>query len=229
MTPAEWDAVTSQWQAFCTAMATVPGPTWVSDPHALARAEDKALQIHEARRVGFTVPETMWTNDRTAAEGVLARWGRPAFVKSVATAYWEEDVAATFVFGRQVASSDLPSSTRLAAAPLAFQELVSDKVDIRITIVGEEAFAAECEASPSGDWRLERGALWREHDVPTDIADMAVTLVRRLDLQFAGIDLVRSARGEYTFLEVNPNGEWGWLEKNVGLPIAATLADLLTA
>jgi hypothetical protein len=34
--------------------------------------------------------------------------------------------------------------------------------------------------------------------------------------------------GEYVFAEINPNGQWLWIEQATGLPIAEALADLLT-
>lgn len=63
------------------------------------------------------------------------------------------------------------------------------------------------------------------HELPAAIAEQAIALVRALGLRFAGIDLILS-REHYVFVELNPNGEWGWLEK-AGLPLAAALADEL--
>ena len=34
--------------------------------------------------------------------------------------------------------------------------------------------------------------------------------------------------GEFVFLELNPNGQWLWLEYELGMPLVATMADLLT-
>lgn len=30
------------------------------------------------------------------------------------------------------------------------------------------------------------------------------------------------------FLEINPNGQWAWLQDATGLPISAAIADALT-
>jgi hypothetical protein len=30
------------------------------------------------------------------------------------------------------------------------------------------------------------------------------------------------------FLDLNPNGQWLWLEEELGLPLVASMADLLT-
>jgi glutathione synthase/RimK-type ligase-like ATP-grasp enzyme len=46
-----------------------------------------------------------------------------------------------------------------------------------------------------------------------------------LGLTYAAIDLALS-NGEYWFIEVNPTGEWGWLD-GAERPIAAAIAEEL--
>ena len=40
-------------------------------------------------------------------------------------------------------------------------------------------------------------------------------------------DLIVTPAGETVFLELNPSGEWGMLERDLGLPIGAALAEEL--
>ena len=55
-----------------------------------------------------------------------------------------------------------------------------------------------------------------------------MALVHELGLRFAAIDLLADVDGRHWFLELNPNGEWGWLQQQAGLPLADALADELT-
>jgi glutathione synthase/RimK-type ligase-like ATP-grasp enzyme len=48
-----------------------------------------------------------------------------------------------------------------------------------------------------------------------------------LGLVYGAIDLICTPAGEYVFLEVNPGGEWGMLERDLGLPIADAIARAL--
>jgi len=41
--------------------------------------------------------------------------------------------------------------------------------------------------------------------------------------------LIRRPDGAHVFLEVNPTGEWGMLERDLGLPIADAIAEELIA
>ena len=40
--------------------------------------------------------------------------------------------------------------------------------------------------------------------------------------------LIVTPAGEFVFLELNPNGQWLWLELALGLPLVTSMADLLT-
>jgi hypothetical protein len=221
----ERQTIIDQWQAFAEGLASVRGPLWVSEPSAIASAEGKAEQIGAALRTGFAVPETMWTNDLDQARAFATR--RKSVVKTVTVAHWESDGEAAFVFATALAPDDLPSRAQVfAAAPAALQTRIDPKRDIRVTVVGSAVYAAETSVSQL-DWRVTPDVAWRRHELPPVIANYCRSLVDELRLRFGGIDLALDAEGSYWFLEINPNGEWGWLEA-CGLPISSALADVLT-
>jgi glutathione synthase/RimK-type ligase-like ATP-grasp enzyme len=225
------DAIGDQWRSFVAALATVPGPVWVSAPDRIREAENKALQLSRANALGMGVPETLWTNDTDEAADFIGRCGGVAVVKSVATAWWEEANTGRFVFASLVERGDLPEARRLAAAPVCLQQPVLPKRDVRVTVVGDTVLAARRELPPvSGseplDWRRAPEQAWSTHNLPADVADRCRALVAGFGLGFSGIDFALDDQGEHWLLELNPNGEWGWLQR-VGLPVAEALADAL--
>jgi glutathione synthase/RimK-type ligase-like ATP-grasp enzyme len=168
-------------------------------------------------------PDTLWTNSRAAAARAL---GHRGVVKSVATAYWEDD-GSYFVFADRMSADELPDQENVSHQPIAIQEEISPKRDVRITVVGDRVFAAELpRPSETLDWRREDPQQWREHVLPARVAEQAKALISRFGLRFGAID-VALTDARYVFIELNPNGEWGWLQK-AGLPIAAAIADELT-
>lgn len=228
-------ALKDQWWAFLVALAAVPGPVWVSDPHAVRAAEDKARQLVLAEELGLNVPETVWSNARTEAVNAIGRWGGRAVVKSVTSAWWESEGRGWFVFARLVGVEDLPGPEELASAPLCFQQPIVPKRDIRVTVVGRRAMAAirgldsrSADGEQGVDWRRTPDAPWTPCQIPAEIASRCVALTEGLGLKFSGIDLALDDLDRYWFLESNPNGEWGWLQR-AGLPIAQTLAEELTS
>ena len=45
-----------------------------------------------------------------------------------------------------------------------------------------------------------------------------------LGLTFGAIDLILTPQGDHIFLEINPAGQWAWLQDSTGDPIAKTIA-----
>lgn len=224
------EAVADQWRAFLGGLATIPGPVWVSEPARIRTAEDKASQLRRASSVDLAVPDTLWTNDLNAARAFVERWQDAAVVKSVATAWWEEAGDGRFVFASLITAGDLPALGRLASAPVCLQQPIAPKRDIRVTVIGATVLGAIRDRSPVSDepldWRQGDERPWSAYDLPVAIADACRDLVSGFGLRFSGIDLALDDNGQHWFLELNPNGEWGWLER-AGLPIATALADTL--
>lgn len=227
------EAVADQWRAFLAALATVPGPIWISDPPRIRAAENKALQLQVARRLGFDVPRTVWTNGLDQIREFLASCNDLVAVKSPTSAWWEESDGARFVYTSLVSSDELPDAGRLAQAPVVVQQPIVPKRDVRVTVVEKTVLAAirdtgaEDPSEPI-DWRHAPQHPWAHHKIPAEIADRCRDLVRAFDLRFGAIDLALDGSGKHWFLELNPNGEWGWLQR-IGLPIAEALADSLTS
>lgn len=225
------EAIADQWRAFIAALAIPQGPKWVSEPINIKTAEEKARQLCRASVAGLSVPDSLWTNDVDEARAFVERWHGTAVVKSVTSAWWEEAGRGRFVYASLVAADELPAPHRLASAPVCFQQPILPKRDIRVTVVEHAVFGAIREASSREpneplDWRRASERPWSTYDLPGEIASACRVLVSDFGLRFSGIDLALDDSGQHWFLELNPNGEWAWLQR-AGLPIAGALADTL--
>jgi glutathione synthase/RimK-type ligase-like ATP-grasp enzyme len=89
--------------------------------------------------------------------------------------------------------------------------------------VGDDLFAAVADQRSAVDWRTEPDRGWSEYALPAEWRANCHEIPRRLDLRFGGIDLLVDEKGEHWFIELNPNGEWGWLERQARLPVAAAI------
>jgi glutathione synthase/RimK-type ligase-like ATP-grasp enzyme len=54
-----------------------------------------------------------------------------------------------------------------------------------------------------------------------------IALIERLGLNNGAIDLILTPDGRHVFLEVNPTGQWQWIDHLTGLPIANAVCDFL--
>jgi glutathione synthase/RimK-type ligase-like ATP-grasp enzyme len=52
-------------------------------------------------------------------------------------------------------------------------------------------------------------------------------MMNTMGLVFGAIDVIKQKDGQYVFLEVNPQGEWGMLQRDLGYPIGETIANKL--
>jgi glutathione synthase/RimK-type ligase-like ATP-grasp enzyme len=112
-----------------------------------------------------------------------------------------------------------------------FQERIPKALDLRVVVIGRQVFTVGIHSHSEEsalDWRLAYGDLtYSIEKLPKEIEDKILQLVRQFGLQFSSIDLILTPEGEYVFLELNPNGQFYWLEPPTGLPMAEAMADLL--
>jgi hypothetical protein len=64
-------------------------------------------------------------------------------------------------------------------------------------------------------------------DLPDRLEKALLSYLDHLGLVSGSFDLAVDRDGEHHWLELNPNGQWGWLEEKTGLEMSAAFADLL--
>jgi len=203
---------------------------WVSHPDSIRRAEHKTYQLTIAARLGLPIPRTLVTNDphlvrdfeKTCLHGMIAKTVYMGFI----------DNPPRNIFTTIVDSNDIQDDGSIKVCPAIFQERINKVCDIRVTVIGEKVFAAEIRSDlPEGipDWRAAdpKTLVHCRHNLPLDIEMQCRALVKTLGLSFGAIDLGLDSRGAYTFFEINPNGQWAWLEPATGFPLTGALVDLL--
>jgi glutathione synthase/RimK-type ligase-like ATP-grasp enzyme len=204
---------------------------WVNHPDLNRVAESKLLQLRTAIDTGFDVPESLVTNDREEVHEFLAAHPDGVICKPlmIGRLFINEDERLFFTSP----ITDTVSLANLGAEPYLFQEFVPKLYDIRATVIGNEVFAVRIDSQDSEetrvDWRQGQPGLL-DHtpiELDTDLADACVTLCRRFGLRFGAIDLACRPDGRHTFFEINPNGQWAWVEQRTGLPLRSRMVDLL--
>ncbi|RNL83981.1 ATP-grasp ribosomal peptide maturase [Halostreptopolyspora alba] len=206
------------------------GCLWVNDPRIVAGAEYKPTQLAIAQRCGLAVPDTLVTNDPVEAQRWASRLDGPVVYKPLGGVRHVEEGTSTVVFTTTVEVEEL-ADPALALTAHCLQAWVDKDHEARVTIVGDHMFAVAIHADSSPahqDWRRDYTThRYTTVDVPSDIRVGLRRYMATWGLSYGAADFVITPEGEWVLLEVNPNGEWGWLAYHCDLPIAATLADLL--
>lgn len=215
------------------ASMTCGAPRVMSDPAAIWRAENKLVQLAAAKGVGLRVPDTLVSNDVQAIRDHFHRVGREMICKPVRTGYYESSGREYAIFTSQVLEEHLCQLEQSLPCPSIFQRLIPKQCDVRVTMVGDRVFVAEIDSqeheSSRVDWRATHNPELphREADLPGPVLFALRRLLHVLGVKFAAIDLIKDVQGEYCFLEVNPNGQWLWLEDRLGMDISGAVADWL--
>ena len=216
--------VRSEWEHFLGGVEAFGGKLWVNSPAANRSASFKAPQLLAAQSVGLRIPRTLITNDPEAVRQ-LAATGVPLVYKRIGAA--PRPPMAT----KLLLPSDIERLSTLPACPAIFQEHIPARLDIRVTIIGTEVYAAEIESQKGTsplDWRFDYTVPFRSHELDSSIRDRLLRLMHRMSLVYGAIDLRLKPDGEYVFLEINPNGQYLFIELLTGIPLTEKMADLLS-
>lgn len=199
---------------------------WVSPPRVIEQTMMKTWQLPAARAAGLRTPRTLITNDPAAARRFITEVGLGRVICkafSATLANWRET--------RLVTDAELAVLDRVTLAPVIFQEFVPAAVDLRVTVVGDDVFpaAVHSQAVPYPlDFRLHLDTVPIEPTtIPADVAAALHRLLDRAGLRYGAVDMRLTPDGEYIFLEINPAGQWLFVDDRSAAAITAAMARLL--
>jgi glutathione synthase/RimK-type ligase-like ATP-grasp enzyme len=203
---------------------------WINRPSAITLANSKLWQLSLANAQGFRVPRTLVTNCGEAARHFVGDGDYIA--KAVVSGGFRENGRRYAIFTTPVTPDDLPDDA-VRSAPVIYQERIANRFDLRVTVVGERVFAARIsipdDDKSEADWRAVDPArvAYEIHKLPPALEAACVAYVKAHALVFAALDFIITPQGDYVFIEINPSGQWGWLEDATGVPITDAIVDCL--
>jgi glutathione synthase/RimK-type ligase-like ATP-grasp enzyme len=205
---------------------------WMSHPAAVWQAEFKPYQLRLAAQLGFAIPSTIITNDPVTIRDAFTKF-KGLVAKATRNGWTTRDGQTFAIFTSQVLEEHLDDIESAKLSPAIYQALIPKKFDVRVTIVGRRVFAAaiESQSDPEAviDWRMTANPKLphRQIDLPQRVADSLLDLMDSLRLSFAAIDLIKTPDDQYVFLEVNPSGQWLWLDEMLEFGISEAVAEWL--
>jgi glutathione synthase/RimK-type ligase-like ATP-grasp enzyme len=215
-----YEAFSGLWQSLDT--------FWVNHPTKDEIAHRKVYQLRVAQEVGLTIPNTLVTNDPTKARDFVANQGCTKTIYKAFSATmqdWRET--------RLLKPDELTLIDQVRYAPVIFQEYIEAACDLRVTVVGQDIFAAAIysqETSYQVDFRMDFAKARIEAVcLPSQVESQLHALMARLGLVYGAIDMRLTPDGRYVFLEINPAGQWLFIESRSGQSITAKLAKVLAS
>ncbi len=204
-------------------------PVWLNHPADIARCEYKPVQYAAARRVGLHVPPTLLTNSGTQARTFAAEVG-PIVYKPLSGIAYQHGHGRDFIYTQPVEACELDDAS-IAATACLLQQRQDKAYEVRLTVVDGQCFAARIDASSERgriDWRADYDSLsYRSIPTPAPIQTAVKRLLLLLRLRFAAIDFIVTPADDWVFIgDINPNGQWAWMDE-LTPRIAAAIADAL--
>lgn len=203
---------------------------WISPIYAIREAENKIYQLELARAIGFSIPDSIVTNIYSDSLEFYNRNDTNCIVKPIKSGLIEDKDAPKVVFTNQL--KERPQKEQIEFSPNLFQTHIKKLYDVRVTMVGEKAFAVLIDSQKNADtlvdWR--KGECPLKHtkiELPDRILKQCISLLKTLNLRFGAIDFILDTNGNFIFLEINPNGQWAWIEKQTGYEISKEIVNLL--
>ncbi|NYT61801.1 hypothetical protein H0A66_05620 [Alcaligenaceae bacterium] len=195
---------------------------WVNDPAAEVRADNKLVQLSAAIKAGLTVPNTLVSADPNQIRHFVEQAGGQAIVKVV------RGTSEFSIPTRRVTADDLVDDTALEACPAIYQELIDGETHLRVHVFGRQTVAIQIESSHL-DWRPDLQVPMRQVGLPDALSASFIALVQDLGLAMGIIDAKISQNGKIVFLEINPQGQFLFMEGLTGEPLSLYMAAFLTA
>ncbi|MFF0312043.1 MvdC/MvdD family ATP grasp protein [Streptosporangium sp. NPDC004379] len=204
---------------------------WMSRPGDVRAASWKPEQLRRAAAMGFEVPRTLITTDPEAVRAFHAECGGRTIFKSMAgpSALVSVETDAEAVTGPPpslempttlLGEAELAALEAVRLAPCLFQEYVDKDRELRVTVIGDEVFAAEIHSQERPETavdvrRFDVDVPYRAARLPDETAALCLEFVHSYGLTFGALDLILTPDGRYVFLENNPVGQFFYVEERV--------------
>ena len=217
-----------EWaEALNGVLAHVPASRWVNHPSRNAQASHKVEQLTRARAHGLAIPRSVITRDPDDLRGLWRETRGRVIAKPLASGYIERDDEAddTAIYTSAVTQALVDAPPDLANAPTLFQERIDKRLDVRVTVVDDQVVALGLVDVEPDEPRLDirrdemRDLRYEPVVLPDEVREQALGLLASYDLRFAAVDFAIDAEGRWVFFEINPNGQWAWLDTKGGAEI----------
>lgn len=205
---------------------------WINPMFATQITERKIFQLSVASQYGFDTPKSILTNNAKRAAAFL-KSNKESIIKPISNGLQVTKNATFSIYTSPIDSHYFDEADRntLFNTPVFLQERIPNQADIRVTVVGEKLFAAKIEKKNGSevDWRKpEIAKKYSPIELPTTIKKSLLDLTQSFGMVYSAIDLIQKPNNDLVFLEINPVGEWVWLEMELGFQISDALLQVLS-
>jgi len=202
---------------------------WLDPIPKVQQASDKYYQLRMARQAGLRIPKSIFSNSPKEVLAFFESLDGEMIAKMHTSLSFGMEKSAFSFYTTKISGEDLEDLDLLQICPMIFQEYIPNAFELRVAYVAGQCFTGKIQAKDLTDWRKAdpQKVFWTPFTFPEEQQQLLHKLMTKLELSFGAVDYIVKPDGQYIFLEVNPVGEWGMLEKDLELPISQAIANTL--
>jgi glutathione synthase/RimK-type ligase-like ATP-grasp enzyme len=194
---------------------------WINHPLSSRNAENKLIQLEAATRAGFRTPLTLVSQDPKKIKMFCLRLDNNVIVKPVS------GTNQYHLFTRKITSVHLENESNLKLCPAIYQEYIDGKKHIRAHCFGSEVYSFLIESNDI-DWRENLNNLnLTFYEMSSNFKNRLLNVIDYLGLEMGVIDLKLDKDEIPIWLEINPQGQFLFIEGLTGFDMTSTFADFL--
>ncbi|HET8991443.1 MAG TPA: hypothetical protein VFN31_00200 [Candidatus Saccharimonadales bacterium] len=217
-----------------TIWSLYPKDRWLNSPDAMRVADRKIGQLMLAHEIGFEVPKTVISSSWSKIDEELRCKPEDEIIVKMLRGIFSEGSKLKAMFTTVLNKEKLQELYDTTTPfPGVYQPYIAKKREWRITVVGNQVFPAAIitTSEAKDDWRkLQQtpSVLFQRGEISNTISARCINYLSALGLKYGAFDFIATDQGDMVFLECNPNGQYGWLEDQLGLPISNAISSELS-
>jgi hypothetical protein len=193
---------------------------WVSEPSYTVRADNKLVQLHAAQEVGLAVPRTIVSQDVTEVRQFCSSCDHQVVVKAVRGTHRRRTLT------RLLPPAEELTEDLVRLCPTIYQEYVPGTDHVRAHCFGDQIHSISI-YSEEIDWRQNLDVPMISVTLPPETNESLLRIHELLGLRMGIVDLKLLPSGEPILLEINPQGQFLFIQAISGYDLLTPFADFL--
>jgi glutathione synthase/RimK-type ligase-like ATP-grasp enzyme len=173
-----------------------------------------------ARQAGFRVPHTLVSQDPVLIRSFCAKLHNRVVVKPV------KGTLKTILYSGMVTEECLDDEESIRLCPAIYQECIPGTRHVRVQCFGDAVHAVLIE-SEDLDWRANLDIPFSVIELEDCVKNSLRKVLRLLGLKMGIVDLKFAPDGEVVWFEINPQGQFLFVQGMTGLDLSSIFADFL--
>lgn len=229
-------SIEEESSAWLSALLSIAGRLWVNDPRFEIWADVKPHSLLVAQRLGLAVPQFIITNSVDSSKKFTT--SRSAVIKQISDtslAFQNGEFVsipsfdAFDVLGTRLFDPDSAQILQADTTPFFIQEYVKRTEEFRVTVVDDSIFVAKSQL-PIDRIDIKDSVMSKFEACSTysPFFEPLKNLSSELGLRCCTFDVIKSEMESLHLVDINPSGNWLWLDELFDGSISKSIVKALT-